>query len=235
MARSKVSLTRPVRHYPPVASASVSSGTSQKKRQGTTHTTPPLPIGEGGGCGDYPGQGLHKSTQHKTARHVLVVEDDEDSININRLSLEQKKQLLAQLSLEVNEAAPARDSDMWAVALHKALQDALGGSVGAGGSVHTMKRTAASGAVFTPVLDFMKQSKLLEQPVTTRVSVYHLLAELVVAHARRISRRMEVPLGAKLLSTCQANVASLFDTAFPGYLRSGLAVIVARQLSGRRG
>ena len=77
----------------------------------------------------------------------------------------------------------------------------------------------------------MADAKLDKLAVPERQSVYNLLADLVVRHAHGISMRSAAPLSPKLVANCSNNVASIFDKAFPGYVRAGLAHIVARQLT----
>jgi hypothetical protein len=70
--------------------------------------------------------------------------------------------------------------------------------------------------------------------VVERGSVYRMLAALLVDHARSISDFTGAPLGPKLVGSCTGNIAGVFEKAFPGYVRAGLAKIAARQLVTRR-
>lgn len=78
---------------------------------------------------------------------------------------------------------------------------------------------------------FMADAKFDQLKVAERQSVYALLAQMVVTQAQAISRNGYAPLGPKLVANCSQNIAGLFDQNFPGYLRAGLAHIVARQLT----
>lgn len=145
----------------------------------------------------------------------------------------QRKQLLAELSLQAAEsdAGETRDLDMWSAAVYKGLVAANGGSAGAVPGPAIVKRALGSGGAWGIVRGFMADSKLDALKHVERQRVYELLAELVIANARYISRRSNAPLSPKLVGSCSSNIASLFDHAFPGYVRAGLAPLVAKRLT----
>lgn len=123
---------------------------------------------------------------------------------------------------------------MWATAVHEALQEALGGSLGSTVGPMAVQRIVGTHKAFEPVSEFMAHSRLREVQVVERLALYRLLAELLVAHARKVARHVDAPLSLKLVVNCTNNVAGLFDSAFPGYLGAGLAHIVARRLSAQK-
>ena len=144
-----------------------------------------------------------------------------------------RRQLLAELSLQATEldGAEHRDLDMWAAAVYKGLVAANGGSAGSVPGPAIVKRALGSGGAWSIVRGFMADSKLDALKHIERQRVYELLAELVIANARHISRRSNAPLSPKLVGSCSSNIASLFDHAFPGYVRAGLAPLVAKRLT----
>lgn len=152
----------------------------------------------------------------------------------DRLSPADRKTLLARLALAEQTAkqGTGRDLDMWAQAVYEALVQAVGTEAGAGQGPALLKRSLGLPAAWAPVVAFMEASKLRGLTVTERQSVYALLAKMVIQNARFISRKSGAPMSAKLVSNCATHVASLFDNAFPGYVASGLALMVARQLTG---
>lgn len=154
----------------------------------------------------------------------------------NALSATDRKELMARLALgeQSLDADKTRDADMWAQAVYAGLQDALGYEDGAVGGPALVKRTVSAQSAFKPVADFMRASSLDKLKVTERQSVYAMLAKLVIEKARYVASRSGAPLGPKLVATCSANLAGTFDQAFPGYLASGLAHLVAKRLTSSR-
>ena len=95
-----------------------------------------------------------------------------------------------------------------------------------------VKRAVAAPTAWTPVADFMAASRLDTLQVIERQSVYRMLAGLVIERAKQIGSYNGAPLSAKLVATVASNVAAIFEAAFPGYLKAGLALVVARRLTG---
>lgn len=207
---------------PPVRNRNATPAYVKKTKSPGTSLRAPLPsLREGGG-----GPGFtHGSAGEVKAEEVLSL--------ANKLSPEARKQLLAQLALQEQSVDPGkqRDIDMWSSAVYSGLVSTNGGSPGGVPGPAVVKRILASPSAWRPVDGFMASSKFDGLSVTERQSVYNLLADLVIKHASQIARRSNIPLSPKLIGTCSANIASLFDLAFPGYLRAGLAHIVARRLT----
>lgn len=167
---------------------------------------------------------------------VGVAPKGEDEINevikvAAGLSVEDRRDLIARLTLELDAKhdPKSRDVEMWAGALHAALQDALGGALGATVGVMTFKTLVAPSKAWQPMSEFMRRSRIGEAQVVERQAMYNLLAELVVSYARKIAKHTGAPLTAKFLVNCSSNIAGVFDAAFPGYLAAGLAPVVARR------
>ncbi|MGL4650229.1 MAG: hypothetical protein ACRC1H_12545 [Caldilineaceae bacterium] len=149
------------------------------------------------------------------------------------LTEDQRRELIAQLSLDLHSKGTPKDRDieMWATAVHEALQDALGGALGAQVGVLAVKKVVGAASAWAPVEEFMRRSKLQESQSRERLSLYRLLADLMVNYARKIARHTGAPLSLKLVANCSPHLAGLFDAAFPGYLASGLAHVVAARLT----
>jgi hypothetical protein len=153
------------------------------------------------------------------------------------LTAKQRQQLLDQLALTsqmTRRADQDRDLDMWAAAVYEALTATDAAQAEEGYGQLLVKRLLSPSPVWRPVQEFMRLAKLNELTVTERRSVYGLLADLLVKHAQVIADRSGAPLGPKLVGSCTVNIAGVFDKAFPGYVRAGLAKIAARQLVSRR-
>lgn len=154
----------------------------------------------------------------------------------NQLTVAENQRLLASLALkqQIGSKAGGRDLDMWAQAVYDGLVAELGHEAGSGVGPLLVKRTLAVPSAWAPVTAFMASSRLQEQSVTKRQAIYMLLATLVIKNARYLTQNSGAPMSAKLIGACASNVASLFDSAFPGYLKSGLAHVVATQLTQAR-
>lgn len=210
----RVLLTRPARpdYVLPLA------GGSAQPRQNNKSTPSPLPpIGgrEGGGA-----------NQEK--------DQVEQALSLTAsMTSSQRQELLARLSLELKADQPdqTRDLDMWATAVHESLQDALGAQGGASTAPMLVKRAVATREAFAPISEFMARANLKQIDVQHRLQTYRMLADMLVSHSRKIARRTGAPLSAKLVANCSPSIAALFDAAFPGYLRAGLAQIVVKRLT----
>lgn len=226
MGTRRVIITRSRYHQPSQARERVESLHENNPRR-ILPTPPPSDGGVGGGL-RAPGRGAghaHAPMREEAVEEILAV--------AQKLTAKQRQELLDRLSL-VNKmtrsADQDRDLDMWATAIHSALTDCVGdGDASAYGRL-AVKQLLASTQNWRPVQEFMERSRLNELKVVERQSVYHMLATLLVDHAREISDHTGAPLGPKLVGNCAHGIAGVFDQAFPGYLRAGLAKIAARQL-----
>lgn len=199
----------------------------ETKQLGDHTTTPhPLPFRGRGGGGDTPVK--EKEKNNVSLADLLSLAD--------QLPATERKTLLAHLALrgQTDESGQTRDKDMWAHAVYNEIVRAFGADGGAGQGPALVKRTLSATAVWAPVADFMRASKLDALTVTERQSVYGMLAKLVVEQALYVARNIGAPLGVKLVANAASNMAAIFDRSFPGYLQAGLAPIVARQLVGQR-
>jgi hypothetical protein len=152
---------------------------------------------------------------------------------IRQFSPEQQQALLDQLALQTQlqrSTAEIRDVEMWSVAVYESLQKALGGGGAGSAGPMLVKRVVASPSAWRPIAQFMRAGRLTGLKATERNSIYCMLADLLVGHARRVARRSGAPLSVKLVGNCAGSISGVFEAAFPGYLQAGLVPIVARQL-----
>lgn len=150
----------------------------------------------------------------------------------NKLTETDRKQLLDQLALR-QQKQPNRDDrdlNMWATAVYDALVASFGGGEAIGLGPLPLRKLLSATTAWGPVEGFMKQARFNELQVVERQAIYGKLAQLLVRHARTVARYADVPLSAKLVANCAPKIAGLFDAAFPGYLASDLALMVARQI-----
>lgn len=180
----------------------------------------------GRGVGDPPLKGVSPlpptPTREEEARKVF-----------HQLTPQQQKKLLDELSADQllatsGKSAKEREVGMWAEAVHKALQEAMGSVTVDLPGVQVVRRLLGPEGAWQHVRSFMEVSRLHEGTVQERQLAYHVLASLLVSHARTVARKTGAPLGPKLVANCTVNLPGVFDASFPGYLASGLARLVVR-------
>ena len=179
---------------------------------------------------------VHTRTHARTSTREPIpkkpLQTDSVLDQVRALSTADRKLLLDQLLLDRNTTSggksQVRDVAMWAASVHQALEKAVGASGGELVGQAVVAKWLGSGTVWKPVADFMQSSKLHELAVADRQQVYNMLATLLVAHAREVSRRSGAPLSVKLVGQCTGNLPGVFESSFPGYLENGLAKMVAR-------
>ena len=226
----QVQLARPVRSRGSNAYVSPTLSASKTRQTHRNKIAPPPPLkGEEKG-GLYLVDGKKKEDQRNLASLPLNLDQILEAAQ--GLPAGERKTLLAHLALssQTSDTGAGRDLDMWAQAVYEAIGEAVGTDPRAGQGPALIKRTLGVPAVWAPVHAFMVASKLITIMVVERQAIYVMLAKMVVQNARFIARKSGVPLSARLVGSCAANVASLFDNAFPGYVASGLALMVAKQL-----
>ena len=152
---------------------------------------------------------------------------------VMKLTAAEQKQLLDRAAanhlLSIDSKREDRDISMWAAAVYDAFCSAIGGPGAAGVGPQVVRRLLGAAVAWKPVEQFMLAAKLQDLPVVDRQAVYNMLAELLVEQGRSVARYTGAPFSVKLLANMTANVAGLFDDAFPGYLEAGLAHVVARR------
>lgn len=217
MPTKRILITRQRRHCDRYAAPEV----GQEKKFGGLNPLPPSFGGEGGFI-----RSAEKQQQKEDAVATLLEQ-------AQALTAKQRQELLDQLSLATRMTRSAeqdRDLEMWATAVYDALTDRVASSDGSGYGRLLVKQLLASSSNWRPVQEFMQDSGLHKMKVVERASVYRMLAVLLVDHARGIASRTGAPFGPKLVGSCAASISGVFDRAFPGYLRAGLAIVAARQL-----
>lgn len=150
---------------------------------------------------------------------------------VEKLTPEYRKELLDRLLAEKLLADPKaadRDLVMWSEAVHRALVRVIGAAGGGVVGPGVIQKVLRAGEAWKHVEDFMALSRLGELPVNERQRAYYLLADLLVRHARQVSRKSGAPLSPKLVANCAVNLAGVFEDNFPGYLEAGMAKMVAR-------
>ena len=221
MARNRVMITRPRRPL----SGLPRSVESKEKQTGGLNPLPPSFGGEGGFIRD------HRKSEVEVDAVAGILSQAQS------LTAKQRQELLDQLALANRLSRSAdqdRDLDMWATAVYSILTDCVASEDGSGYGRLLVKQSLGLSQNWRPVQEFMAQSRLCELKVPERASVYFMLAELLIKHAEKIAGRTGAPLGPKLVGSCAHSIAGVFDSAFPGYLRAGLAKIAARQLVAHR-
>lgn len=211
MSGSRVSLTRPKRS----ASSPSFSSTNRTPAQDRGGSTPSIEGGTTPGC----------PVEPKDRKQLLLEQ-------IKQLPAEEREEFLALLSLDVKSTSTQdRDADLWSSAVHTALQNALGSTLsGSAASPLVVHRTVATREILVGLRGFIKRAGLEREQVTARFAVYRLLADLAVNRASEVAKATGAPMSPKLIANCATNMAGLFDAAFPGYLRSGLASVVVNRL-----
>lgn len=149
-----------------------------------------------------------------------------------QLSAEQRKELLDRLALASQSTRSRNDREvvMWAQALYEAIVDAFGSDAGVGGPA-LVQRQVATAAAWRPVEEFMQTSGMKDCNVREQQAVYRLLARLLVDRARDVAARSRIPFSLKLTINCLGELRGVFEAAFPGYLRNGLASLIVRRMA----
>lgn len=237
MAATKVRLTRPERRDCEDFSKESSSGASPApaavRTAGPAAAHPPAsPPPSKEGVGGRPRAALGAAAPAEAPARVRAKEPELDDLlaAASSLSPEKRRELLARLSLASQEQGEGREVEMWSEALYEALAAVDPSSPGPA----VIRRLVSPSSAWQPVAEFMRFAKFDALKVAERRSVYGMLAKLVVEDARRWSQWSGVPLGPKVCAQRGRDVASTFESAFPGYLRSGLAMVVARRLTSAR-
>jgi hypothetical protein len=145
-----------------------------------------------------------------------------------------KKKLLALLSLDLqtSDSPDARDVDMWGEAVYEAICATLGPSDGAAHGPQVVRRLMVANAAWSPFAEFMEVGRMNNLRPAEKYAVFRLLAKLLVARARRVAQRADIPLTPKLVAQNVQHIRGIFDNAFPGYLANGLVGSVSRMLIG---
>jgi hypothetical protein len=230
--KRSVTLTRPelpARSYdfskPEEAKGDGEAGAEKTKNAGeiTPHHTPQFI----GGVGGLSRSGTKKQT--KTG-------PDPDAVlaDLLALSAADRRDLLARLALAEKEAkgGKGREVEMWSGAVYDALEAALGSASGVGAGRAHMRRLLADPSSWGPVASFWQQTGLGGLRVVEQQACWNLLAGLLVQHAARVSKRTGSALTPRYVASMAANLVSIFDASFPGYLSSPrLIAVMARQLT----
>lgn len=153
---------------------------------------------------------------------------------IEKMSTSELKQQLDRFALALQERQQPGKSDRdlcaFADAVHEKMSELLAGNIAGNAGPLVVRQLFQAPPVWGPILAFLERAGYLALKPAEKTVVYRFLAELVVRHAYTVSRRSKAPMSPKLVASCSGNLGGLFDRSFPGYLRNGLAAVVARRL-----
>lgn len=199
---SKVSVT-------PASKTSKTSSTAA-----TLHTTPSKEgsLYVGGAC----------SVEAPTVESLLE--------GVKVLSSADRKQLLDALALmvlnESKKVKESRDFSLWVEAVFVWLKRALPLGV----PPLILRQQLLQKAAWEPVEVFMRDSGFASMPVADRVTIYHTMAEILVAATRARAASRGFVLSPKAVADNCRNIAGLFEEAFPGYIAAGLVHIIIKRV-----
>lgn len=191
--------------------------------------------GEGGGKG----KSLDSPNNHPPTSSPAATKNNDQKtslVDLASLSAEQKKALLAQLSLELADSAKggkdqSRDLEMWASAVYDSLSKVV--PAHGYGQLLVRKQMGAASS-WGHVREFMQATEFSTCTVVERQGIYNLLADLLLRYVRRVASRQGLPVTLKLIASCSAHVGSTFESEFPGYLASGLGKVIVRQMLAQK-
>lgn len=146
------------------------------------------------------------------------------------LSAADRRELLARLSLAEQQGRPgsSREQEQWAQAVHEALLAAAGAGAGAVPAPGVVRGLVTAPKAWAPVRDFMHAAGLADRLKSGEsLKFFRLLARLLVEDTEDFCHAARVPFGPKLVAQRAERIGGVFDQAFPGYVRSGLAHVVA--------
>lgn len=154
--------------------------------------------------------------------------------DVERMSTSELKQALDRLALALQQrqqpSKQDRDLCSFSDAVHEKMSELLAGNLAGNAGPLAVRQLFQSPSTWGPILAFLERSGYLALSPAEKTVVYRFLAELVVRHAYTVSRRSKAPMSPKLVASCSGNIGGLFERAFPGYLRNGLAPVVARRM-----
>lgn len=157
-----------------------------------------------------------------------------NSMNIQTMSLVELKKQLDALALVYQErqkpGSQDRDVGLFSDAVHQKLDELLAGNITGNVGPLAIRELFRVPGTWGPILAFLERTGYVALPPAEKAVIYGFLADLVVRHAYSVSRRSRAPMSPKLVANCSGNLGSLFDREFPGYLRAGLAKLVAKRL-----
>lgn len=174
---------------------------------------------------------------HVGARTAEAASDQRPNLDIDevldhamKLDRKQAKQLLDQLALRMqmtDKSLHNRDLEAWVSCVHNELNRELGAENSYG--IMQVRKALGEPECWRPVEAFMAAAGMESRTSAERRAMYMLLAELLIEHTRYETRRMKFGLVLSSVARYVVDLVAIFDDAFPGYLRSGLAFMVADQ------
>lgn len=92
-----------------------------------------------------------------------------------------------------------------------------------------LKRMLAARASWAPVEGFARAAGFHKMRVPERLAAYRLLATILVERCQQVARAVRAPLSGKLVANSTGELGAMFDAAFPGYMRAGIAGIIFKR------
>lgn len=189
---------------------------SYSKKQAPVKRAPHHPSIEGVGVPGLGSGGLNSTHQDIEDVLMKLTKAERDAL-INSV--------LAKDLLQVDQS---REVDLWSQAVYEALVESLGGVAVVDYGPAIIKRLMASRSTWQPVQRLASAIGLLDMKPGDLLQAFKLLADLLVDYARAAARKSKVPMTPKLVASCAVNIVPVFESNFPGYLQSGLAMIPFR-------
>jgi hypothetical protein len=226
MVKKRATTSRPVRDYskPGYPRSEQGSAADDKKSGGTGRVNYPSLEGVIINPPSSPGPGKEKPAALEAILEQVALLPPAD-----------RKKLLARLSLDQQSQKPEeRELSMWTAGVTEALERISGGASGASHGPMVMRRYLAPSSCWTPIAEFVEAAGFSSLEVTKRQSIYNMLASLLVQYASSVASQVGAPLTPKFVADRCQHIGVVFETAFPGYLRAGLARVVAERLTEKR-
>jgi hypothetical protein len=132
------------------------------------------------------------------------------------------------LDLVVKSKDTDRELDLWINSVLFHLRAILPST-----STRIMRNTPAYKLFVDSHKDLIAFTMTSDVPTLTiyqRGALYNILAEMLVKHCSALSKKHKFPLSLKYVLQSSSLVAGLFDNAYPGYLRSGMLLLILDKL-----
>lgn len=168
-------------------------------------------------------------TNNKENSYLQILEQVK---NLNKANKANMLDWLALDAMQSKVASKDRDLGMWIVSVYACLQQANAEGCIACPAPLVLKRLISAGKSYAHLEQFMQSTNLAQAKVTQRQAIYHLLAGILLTHAKQLAAGVQIPLTPTLMLNQCANIVAIVNQALPGYAEAGLLPILAHQLSG---
>lgn len=150
---------------------------------------------------------------------------------------EQKALLDLLLSMQLGAQEPratvtgGRDFETWCLCIMESVTARFPAGGAALATPANLRKSLALSSAWDPVKALLDHKAVTSLTVPQHRRFLRLLADLLVAHTNNISNRTGAPFSARLLSNCAPALPSIFDNAYPGYMRAGLLGVLIGALT----